>query len=409
MSRHQPKVLFFSTAVTNQSGSSYALRETVRRVEASGVKSLLVVPNSLGSRQMFPKNEFNVIYLEMRRPRRTYNLLALGRYFLFFPITLFALVRIIRQENCDLVHFNEITDFIAGLAAKFCGVSCVCHVRHDGIPQPHRWLLLLMLKGTVQAIVVPSRSTAAWIASERSDLANRIKLIYDYAFDVNEYSPSISGKDFRAELGIDEDVVLVVLVSKLVTIKGHHCFIRAAAKALSTSKGKMCFVVVGGEVPGHETEAREIESLASTLIAGDGLRFVGSRSDLPVVYAACDIAVHCPIYPDPYPTVVLLPMLVGKPVIGSNIGGIPEQIEHGENGVLVPPNDSNALASAIIDLSDDTMRRQKLGIAAMRKILKELAPHTQGQLLANLYASVLSGEHDNRQAIFEPGGEGSTT
>ena len=391
MSRHQPRVLFFSTAVTSQSGSSYALRETVRRVKASGVSSLVVVPNSSGSRQMFPEKEFNVVYLNMNRPRRTYNVLVLGRYFLSFPITLFALARIIRQEHCDLVHFNEITDFIAGLAAKLCGVSCVCHVRHDGIPQPHRWLLLLVLKGTVQAIIVPSRSTAAWIASERRDLSNRIKLIYDYAFDVNEYSPSLSGKGFRAELGIDENVILVVLVSKLITIKGHQCFIRAATQVLSGSKRKICFVIVGGEVPGHETEAREIESLASTLIAGDSFRFVGSRADLPFIYAACDIAVHCPIYPDPYPTVVLLPMLVGKPVVGSNIGGIPEQIKDGETGVLVPPNDPNSLASAIINLAADASKRQKLGIAAMHQITKDLRPQAQGQLLANLYAGVISG------------------
>jgi len=112
---------------------------------------------------------------------------------------------------------------------------------------------------------------------------------------------------------------------------------------------------------------------------------------LSAVYAACDIAVHCPVFPDTYPTVVLLAMAAGKAIVGSSIGGIPEQIEDGKTGILVPPDDPGALADAILQLARDPAKRSSLGLAAMRRIRGEFAPETQGRLLTELYAEVTGG------------------
>ena len=115
--------------------------------------------------------------------------------------------------------------------------------------------------------------------------------------------------------------------------------------------------------------------------------------DLPAVYAACDIAVHCPVFPDTYPTVVLLAMAAGKAVIGSATGGIPEQINDGETGLLVPANDPEALAQAILELARDPDRRKSLAAAARTKVREEFAPETQVRLLMEVYAEVAGREH----------------
>jgi glycosyltransferase involved in cell wall biosynthesis len=349
---------------------------------------VLVVPESLDSRDMFVENEFDVVYLKIRRPRRTRNLWTHMTYFLSFPLTLFALRRIIREKDTQLVHFNEITDFIAGLAAKLCAVPSVCHVRADSPPNPYRWLLLSTLERTVDAIIVPSKSTEDWIASGARKLAGRIKLIYDHAFDVSDYQPSVSGAGFREELGVPPEAILVLLVSKLVAHKGHKCFIRAAAKVMKTSKN-IQFVIVGGPVAGREEEASDIRALAEELTPEPSLRLVSPRSDLAPIYAAADIAVHCPVFPDTYPTVVLLAMVAGKPVIGSNIGGIPEQIEHDKTGLLVPPDDPEELAGTILRLAADGAKRKMLGSAARKAVTTDFAPDRQAQLLAELYATVI--------------------
>ena len=394
-----PNVLLFSSYVSRESGASHALRETVKRIRARGIKPLVVVPESEDSRAMFPEEDFDVVYMNIQRPRRTWNALIHARYLLSFPKTLLSVRRLILERGIHLIHFNEITDFIAGIAAKWCGVPCICHVRADRPPNPYRWLLLATLSRTTSAIVVPSKSAADWIASDRRALAGRIRLVYDYAFDARDYQLPLSGLEFRRELDIPDNHVLVLLVSKLVVHKGHKCFIRAARKVLGVSRD-ISFVVVGAAVPGHEPEASGIKALAESLVPAPALRFAGSRSDLPNIYSASDIVVHCPIFPDTYPTVVLLPMLVGKPVIGSNIGGIPEQIEHEKTGILVPADDADALADAILRLANDPAKRYSMGAAAMKRIQLASAPETQARLLAELYAETMANDNLKKESRF---------
>jgi glycosyltransferase involved in cell wall biosynthesis len=381
------KVLFYSSYVSHESGASHAMRETIRRVAARGVKPVVVVPECKGSHEMFPRIEFDAVYLNIERPRKTRNPVVQARFCLSSILTLLALRRIIRQREIDIVHFNEITDFLGGIAGWFCRKPCVCHVRADGISDLYRRLLIPLLKHIADAVVVPSKSTANWIRGEDDEVAGKIRLIYDHAFDIQEYERPASGATFRKEFGFSPGDVLVVLVSKLVAPKGHECFIRAAERVLNASTG-IRFAIVGGTVPGHEEEAFKIRSLAKRLAPTPGLCMVGHQMDLPAVYAACDIAVHCPVFPDTYPTVVLLAMAAGKPVIGSATGGIVEQIDDGKTGLLVASNDPDALAQAILDLARDPDRCKSLGAAARKKVREEFAPETQARLLLEVYADV---------------------
>jgi glycosyltransferase involved in cell wall biosynthesis len=383
-----PKVLFFTTIMTWDGGACRALRETVKRVAAVGVKPLVVVPEDGDSREMFPESEFDVVYLKIQRPRRTWNPLVHARFLLLFPFTFLSLRRLIKQRGIQLVHFNELLDFTAGLAAASCRVPCVCHVRAHRLPNPYRWAFLNTLKATTDAVVVPSRYTAEWIKAESTELGKRVRLIYDYAWEDGGLKVPDSGPCFRCELGLTPGQILVVLVSRLLPLKGHDCFIRAAEKVLSTSD-KVRFVIIGGPVEGREPEAAAIKALGEKLTPAPGLRFFGSRQNLGPVYSAADIVVHCPTYPDTYPTVVLLPMFAGKAIVGSDIGGIPEQIEHNKTGVLVPPNDHGALADAILELAEDPVKRESLGTAARKAIKERWAPETQGRLLAELYSEVI--------------------
>ncbi len=393
------KVLFFSTFVSQESGASHALLRTVRRVEATGFHPLLVIPDSDDSRAMFPSTDFDVVYLNIRRPRITWNPAIQGRYLASFPRMLYSIRQIIRKRNVDIVHSNEITDFVGGMAARSCSLPSVYHVRHDGIPRPYRRLLVSMLRRTSDAIIVPSNSTKAWITAVASGLAPRIRLIHDYAFDASAYQQPVSGADFRRELGVPADAILVTLVSKLVLPKGHQCFIRAAERVLKTVRN-VVFVIVGGELPGRAADANAIKALARKL--APALKFAGPRSDLPAVYSASDIVVHCPVYPDTYPTVVLLPMLLGKPVIGSRIGGIPEQIEHDVTGVLVPADNAHALAESIAQLASDPGRRQRLGFAALTRIIKQLESQKQGAALEDLYNELLPKDSHAIHGATEP-------
>ena len=95
--KHGLKVLFFTTYASAESGASHALLQTIKRVQTVGIKPLVVIPDSAEGRAMFPESEFEVIYLDLLRPRRTWNPLIQARYGLSFPATFSLLRRIIRQ------------------------------------------------------------------------------------------------------------------------------------------------------------------------------------------------------------------------------------------------------------------------------------------------------------------------
>jgi glycosyltransferase involved in cell wall biosynthesis len=102
---------------------------------------------------------------------------------------------------------------------------------------------------------------------------------------------------------------------------------------------------------------------------------------------------------------VLLPMLKDKAVIGSAIGGIPEQIRDGETGVLVPPDVPEALAHAMLRLVGDRAERLRLGENAGRWVRKEISPTTQGAHINSMYDEVLraASTGTNRRADSVPG------
>lgn len=406
-SHGHPTVLFFSTYVSRESGASHALRETMRNVAACGIRPLVVLPDSADSREMFLNSEFEALYLKIHRPRRTWKAWVHARWAVNSMAMFFSLRRLLRERNVDVVHCNEVTDLVAGLAAKSGGVPCICHVRTDRPPNPYRSLLLSTIEKVADAVIVTSKCTAEWLTRGNKKLAQRTRLIYDYAFDIRAYNSPQCGAAFRQELGIQPDEIMVLLVSKLVTPKGHECFIRAAEKVREVLKD-VRFVVVGGPVPGHEEEAEAIYSLARRLTPAPQLQFAGARADLPPIYAASDIVVHCPTYRDPYPTVVLLAMAARRPIIGSMVGGIPEQIEHNHTGMLIPANDPHALARAIIELSRNPAKRKLLETAGSDWVRHNFSPQTQGRLLAAVYSQMLSipDSKNNHDVCHAPAVEG---
>jgi len=118
---------------------------------------------------------------------------------------------------------------------------------------------------------------------------------------------------------------------------------------------------------------------------------VGYRTDLPRVFAACDIFVHCPTYPDPFPTVIPEAMMMGKAAVGSRIGGIPEQVADGLTGLTVNPNDPIDLARALNRLLGDPGLRSRLAAAGQAEALSRYAPRTQAVAQVEYYTTMLRG------------------
>jgi glycosyltransferase involved in cell wall biosynthesis len=161
----------------------------------------------------------------------------------------------------------------------------------------------------------------------------------------------------RESLGANGQHTLIANVGRIVPWKGQDVFLRAFA-AIAPRYPKARALVVGG--PGDNDAGRAYEAdlhkLASDLDLGDSVIFTGHRRDIDDVMAASDVVVHSSSKPEPLGRVVMEGIALMKPVIATGAGGVPEMVEDGVTGSLVPPGDWEAMAEAIDSVLADPPR-----------------------------------------------------
>jgi glycosyltransferase involved in cell wall biosynthesis len=172
-----------------------------------------------------------------------------------------------------------------------------------------------------------------------------VSLIYN-GVDLQRYSHQQPCCTLHDDYSIPEDVPIVGVVARLEAEKGHRTLLDAWPRVLAVHPEARLLIV------GEGSEQDALEAQAASLGIQERVVFTGRREDVPAVTAALDVAV-LPSYREAQGLSVLEAMALGRPVVASNVGGIPEMIEDGVSGLLVPPNDPEALAGAIERLLSD--------------------------------------------------------
>jgi glycosyltransferase involved in cell wall biosynthesis len=169
-----------------------------------------------------------------------------------------------------------------------------------------------------------------------------VSLIYN-GVDLDRYDNQEACCTLPEEYGMEPGSQIVGVVARLEPEKGHPTLLEAWPTVLSACPDTYLLIVgEGSRRDALEAQARELR-IAHRVV------FTGRRDDVPAVTAALDVAV-LPSYREAQGMVILEAMALSRPVVASNVGGIPEMIENGVTGLLVPPHDADALAAAIIRL-----------------------------------------------------------
>jgi glycosyltransferase involved in cell wall biosynthesis len=204
--------------------------------------------------------------------------------------------------------------------------------------------------------------------------------------DLVRFHPDVDGARIRAELGIPDDVPVVGMVAHLTPWKGHEDFLSVAAKV----PGARCLVSGGDiyETEGHAGYLERLRRRAVDLGLGGRVHFLGNRDDVPEVLAALDVLVHCPTAPEPFGRSVAEAMAVGKPVVAARAGGLPEIVEDDVTGLLVPPGDVTACATAVTRLLSDPALRARMGAAGRRRAEFLFAPAPHAEQVMRIYREI---------------------
>lgn len=282
---------------------------------------------------------------------------------------LFWLVGYLRRERPRLVatHLAK-AGTLGRLAAILAGVPIRVHTFHGHVLEGYFGTLPSAFFRALERVL--GRYTTWFVAVsphiaadlERMGIGRDRTSIIPLGLQLASADPA-AATSVRRELAGGADH-LVGMVGRLVPIKAPEVFLEAAS-LLNSEGRRVAFAVVGdGELwdPLHRR--------ASALGLRDTVTFTGWRHDLAEVYRALDVVVCCSDR-EGTPSVLLEAGAASRPVVATRVGGVPDIIADGVNGLLVPPRDAQGLAAAIGSLLDDPGRRERLGRTGRERVLRD--------------------------------------
>jgi spore coat protein SA len=169
---------------------------------------------------------------------------------------------------------------------------------------------------------------------------------------------------FRAERRTPKSVPQIIFTGRLISYKGVHVLMDAMRILQNRGIEAKC-TIVGGSGFGGSKPTRYVRKLERTRPSNTELIGYRAGNEFASLLRQADIFCCPSIWNDPFPMSLLEAMASGLPVVASKIGGIPEQLAYG-GGILVPPNDKEALATVLQQLVEDASFRERLGNEALR-------------------------------------------
>jgi glycosyltransferase involved in cell wall biosynthesis len=235
---------------------------------------------------------------------------------------------------------------------------------------------LRRLSPAIDHLVVVSHSIDRKVVEEgRGDVPR--SLIYN-GVDLDRYDHQEPCCTLREEYGMEASSHIVGVVGRLELEKGHPTLLEAWPIVLrSVPEAYLLIVGEGSRLDALHDIARDMRILHRVV-------FTGRRDDIPAVTAAFDVAV-LPSYREAQGLTILEAMALSRPVVASNVGGIPEMIQDGVTGLLVPPHDPPALAGAIVRLLQNHQLADTLGRAGHDLVHDKFCVQLMAKAVQELY------------------------
>ncbi len=288
--------------------------------------------------------------------------------------TVHALVRLARATDAALIHANGSRAMAyAGVAGRLAARPTLWHVRiadSDG-------LVDRALSAMATAVIATSRAVARrfpWAPAKVRLVPNGI--------DLSRFAPRPASMTLRASFAVPASAPLALSIGRHVAEKGYRHFVAAAA-LVARSKPEAHWILVGdGELRG------ELEAQARGLGLDARVHFAGWRDDVADVLALADVFV-LPSESEGFGRVLVEAMAMGRAVVATAVGGVPDIVVAGETGLLVEPSDPGALAGAVMALLDDPARAARLGTAGRARAESTFSLGAHVDAVARLYEEVL--------------------
>jgi L-malate glycosyltransferase len=293
------------------------------------------------------------------------------------------LAQLCKRAGAAILHANTPrTNLYAALAGRAAKVPVVWHCRNllePGMRDTDRWFAWLP-----DRIICNSDAIAARFAGSRWQ--DRVVTVMN-GVDLTEYHPDLPGAAVRSELGWAGRPIIAA-ISRLDPEKGHEVLLEVMQRLAGRCPDARLVIAGRAAVDPagrHAALQRRIENLG----LGAAIRLVGFRRDIPELLAAADVCV-LPAAAEACGRVLLEAMAMAKPVVGTASGGTPEIVLDGVTGILVPPGDAGAMASALEILLRDPARAGSMGAAGRDRAVARFTIEAHAEKTMRVYAELLA-------------------
>ncbi len=273
----------------------------------------------------------------------------------------------LRGFRPHIVHTHSFdADLVGGILSRFSRVPAMVttkHIEEEKLSTLTGAFVARRFAGSFDRVV--TISTAVRNLLKRTLHLDDARLLHiPYGFPPRKGLPDRGPNGLRSALGLDPDAKLVTMVGSLTRRKGVDDLLRAAS-LIRDAQPSARFLLVG-----RGDQRRLLEEIVRRLDLTEAVRFLGFRRDVPEILNGSDLLV-LPSHWEGFGLVLLEAMNAGLPVVGTRRGAIPEVVRDGETGLLVPPKDPEALATALIRLLCDPDRAKAMGRAGLSRLRRE--------------------------------------
>jgi glycosyltransferase involved in cell wall biosynthesis len=290
----------------------------------------------------------------------------------------------LRREEIDLVHAHMFRAEVIGTrAALAAGTPVIVATVHSSrVRSGEDVATLAALTPAMDRLIVPSESIAEKVRAEGRGAA-RFAVIPN-GVDLARFALPQPPCTLRDEYAIPCDHVLVGVVARLEPEKGHTHLIAAMPEIVA--RAPRTWLAIVGE--GSLRDALEAQARTLPSVARERIVFTGRRDDIAALTAELDVAA-LPSLREAQGISILEAMARRKPVVASAVGGIPEVLTDGVDGLLVPASDPSALARAIVRLARSPSLRESMGEAGYATVRDRFSIDAQVRRIEAIYAEEL--------------------
>ena len=329
-------------------GASKILINIIELLISEGYKVFLFLPEKgpLHKNNIIKKCDIKIVEFGVFR-KRYFNILGLFNRLYHIIKSSLVIRKFILKNNIDLVYTNTSTLISPSIAAKLSHIPSIFHVHEIPISSYlyTKFMVTFFNIFSSKVISVSNAVSNYWI--NNGMLKEKIIKIYN-GFNFN----------FSTEKNLSKSKIVITNISRIIPYKG-HLFLIELFKELLKFKNNLILNIIGDTLPEYESYYYELKVKVEQYNLTKKINLIGYQSDVKKYLEKSNFFIHCPIEPDPFPTVVFEGIESGTPVIFTNMGGCYEILDSGKNGLCIDHLCVKKSVINILEFLENTFEQEK--------------------------------------------------